>query len=162
MQTKHNPSTQNMQKSLQAILRGCGIYHQSADLFYQRLWHERLDQIGFRVTSVTKKPYHHVWIIGMYGTLTAQSYLLMTKPVAEQHLSTNDVLVKQLQIEVQQIAKSLGSRLRRDHIHVDRKGAYFKVIFVWPLGRPGRFYTLPKQADAFSVLIRPWLRRNRN
>jgi len=151
-----------MQKSLQAILRRCGIHHQSADLLYQRLWHERLSQIGFRVTSATKKPYHHVWIIGMYGTLTAQSYLLMTKPVAKQHLSTNDVLVKQLQIEVQQIAKSLGSRLRRDHIHVDRKGAYFKVIFVWPLGRPGRFYTLQKQVDAFSVLIRPWLRRNRN
>jgi hypothetical protein len=45
---------------------------------------------------------------------------------------------------------------------VARKGAYLRVTFIWPLGKPGRWVKPEKKAEAFSFLIRPWLRRNRN
>ena len=149
-------------KSLQAILQQCGAYYQSGDLFYQRLWYQRLSQIGFRVISVQKTPHHELWDMRAYGTLTSESYLLLTKPVTKPHLFTKDLLVKQFQSEIQQIAKDLGQPLRRDCIQVDRKGAYFRVFFIWHLGKVGRWVKPEKQAEAFSFLIRPWLRRNRN
>lgn len=80
------------EKFLVRILLRCGAYYQSGDLFYQRLWHQRLTQIGFRVISVEKLPYHHIWDARAYGTLTSQSYLLLTKPVAKAHSSAPDLL----------------------------------------------------------------------
>jgi hypothetical protein len=144
------------------ILKRSGAYYQSGDFFFQRLWHQRLSQIGFRVVSVEKLPYHHLWDIRLYGTLTAQSYLLLSKPVAKLHSSPNDLVLHQFRLEIQQIAKDLGSRIGRDCIHVGRKGAYFRVSFLWQVGRPGRWVKPEKKAEAFSFLIRPWLRRNRN
>lgn len=144
------------------ILGRCVAYYQSGDLFYQRLWHQRLSGIGFRVTSVEKLPYHEIWDIRLYGTLAAQSYLLLTVPVSKPHFSANDIVLKQLHTEVQRIAGDLGAPIARDCIHVGRKGAYFRVTFIWRLGRPGRWVKPEKKAEAFSFLIRPWLRRNRN
>src|SRR5215470_4918572 len=91
------------------ILLRCGAYYQSSDLFYQRLWHQRLSQIGFRVISVTKLPYHQLWDIRMYGTLVAQSWLLLSRPVSKPHLSTEDILLKRLHTEIQRVAKDLGA-----------------------------------------------------
>jgi hypothetical protein len=147
---------------LEKILRRCGAYYQPGDLFYQRLWHQRLSQIGFRVISVEKLPYHELWDIRLYGSLTAQSYLLLIQPVVKPHFSAKDILLKQLQAEIQGIAKDLGAVIPRDCIHVGRKGAYFRITFLWPLGRPGRWVKPEKKAEAFSFLIRPWLRKNRN
>ena len=147
---------------LEKILRRCGAYHQSGDLFHQRLWHQRLSQIGFRVVAVEKLPYHQLWDIRLYGTLAAQSYLLLTIPVSKPYFSTKDLLLKQFQAEVRQIAKDLGAPIARDCIHVGRKGAYIRITFIWPLGKPGRWVRPEKKAEVFSFLIRPWLRRNRN
>jgi hypothetical protein len=149
-------------KSLQAILQQCGAYYQSGEMFYQQVWHQRLSQIGFRVISVTKLPYHELWDIRLYGTLTSESYLLLTKPVPKRYAFSKDLLVKQFESEIQEIAKDAGLAIRRDCIQVDRKGAYFRVILIWPLGKPGRWVKPEKKAEAFSFLIRPWLRRNRN
>jgi hypothetical protein len=147
---------------LEKILRRCGAYYHSADLFYQELWHQALSRIGFRVISVEKLPYHELWDIRCYGTLAAQSYLLVTIPVSKPHFCAKDIVLKQLHAEIQRIAKDLGSVIRRDCIHVGRKGAYFRITFIWPLGKPGRWVKPEKKAEAFSFLIRPWLRRNRN
>ena len=147
---------------LQRILRRCGAYYHSGDLFYQELWKQRLHQIGFRVISVERLPYHHVWDIRLYCTLTAQTYLLVSKPVPKQYASAKEVLLKQLQSEIQQIAQDLGPPIKSDCISVARTGAYFRVSFLWPVGRPGRLLKKEKRAEAFSFLIRPWVRRNRN
>jgi hypothetical protein len=144
------------------ILNRCGAYYHRANLFYQELWNQRLCQIGFRVVSVQKLPCHHLWDIRLYGTLTAQSYLLLVKPVAKPHAWAKDLLLKQLQAQIRQMAKDLGAPIRADCIHVGRKGAYFRVTFLWPLGRPGRWVKPEQKAEAFSFIIRPWLRRNRN
>jgi hypothetical protein len=119
------------QSLLEKILRRCGAYYQSGDLFYQRLWHQHLSRIGFRVISVEKLPCHELWDIRLFGSLTAQSYLLLTKPVAKPHLWAKDLLLKQLHLEVQQVAKDFGAPMRRDCIHVARKGAYVRVTFIW-------------------------------
>jgi hypothetical protein len=147
---------------LQTILRRCGAYYSSGDLFYQRLWHQHLAQIGFRVISVQKLPYHELWDIRLYGSLTAQSYLLLSMPVSKPHFCAKDILLKQFQMVIQRIAKDLGAVIRRDCILVNRKGAYFRITFIWPLGKPGRWVKPERKAEAFSFLIRPWLRRNRN
>jgi hypothetical protein len=98
----------------------------------------------------------------MYGGLTAESYLLVTKPVAKRHLWTKDLLLKQFELEIRQIAQELGAAIPRNSIQVERKGSYFRAIFIWPLGKPGRWVKPEKKAEAFSFLIQPWLRRNRN
>jgi hypothetical protein len=151
-----------MVESLQGILRHCGAYYRSGNLFYQELWYQRLSQIGFRVTSVRKQAHHELWDLRMYGGLTAESYLLVTKPVAKRHLWTEDLLLRQFELEIRQIAQELGAAIPRDSIQVDRKGSYFRAIFIWPLGKPGCWVKPEKKAEAFSFLIRPWLRRNRN
>jgi hypothetical protein len=147
---------------LEKILSRCGAYYQSGDLFYQRLWHQHLTHIGFRVISVEKLPYHHIWAAKCYCTLAAQSYLLLTIPVSKPFLCAQDIVLKQLCAEIQRIAKDLGAKIRRDCIHVARKGAYFRITFIWPLGKPGHWVKPDTKAEAFSFLIRPWLRRNRN
>lgn len=135
---------------LQTILRRCGAYYQSGALFYQELWHQRLTQMGFRVTSVEKLPYHHLWDIRCYGTLSAQSHLLLSLPVSKQHFCAQDIVLKQLHAEIQRIAGDLGTPIRREFVHVNRAGAYFRITFIWPLGKPGWRAKREKKAEAFS------------
>jgi hypothetical protein len=147
---------------LQKILRRCGAYYHSADLFYQELWKQRLVHIGFRVLSVEKLPYHHLWDIRLCGSLTAQTYLLVSKPVLKRYAGTKELLLHQLRSEIQQIAKDMGPPIKTDCVGVSRSGAYFRASFIWPVGRPGLLFKKEKKAEAFSFLIRPWLRKNRN
>ena len=147
---------------LQKILRRCGAYYHSGELFYQELWKERLSQIGFRVISVEKLPYHHVWDIRLCGSLTAQTYLLVSKPVFKRYAGSKELLLKQLRLEIQQIAKDMGPPIKTDCVGVSRTGAYFRASFIWPVGKPGLLLKKEKKAEAFSFLIRPWLRKNRN
>lgn len=147
---------------LNKILLRCGSYYHSGDLFFQELWKQHMVNIGFRVLYVEKLPYHHVWDIRLCGNLTAQTYLLVSKPVAKKHSWSPEVLVKQLRSEIQQIAKDMGPPVKTDCISVARTGAYFRASFIWPMGKPGRLLKKEKKAEAFSFLIRPWLRRNRN
>ena len=147
---------------LARILRHSGAYYQSGDLFYHRLWQLRLMQIGLRVISVTKLPYHELWDIRCYGTLASQSYLLLTIPVSKPCFCSMDIVLKQLCVQIRRIAKDLGAPIRLDCIHVVRKGAYIRITFIWPLGKSGRWVNPEKKAEAFSFLIRRWVRRNRN
>src|ERR1700687_5147408 len=93
---------------LRRILRRCGAYYHSADLFYQELWEQRLAQIGLRVLRVQKLPYHQVWDIRLRGTLSAQAYLLLSKPVPRQLVGSQELIPRQLRSEIQEIAKDLG------------------------------------------------------
>jgi hypothetical protein len=155
-------STTLEDRFLNRILRRCGAYYHSANLFYQELWKQRLVPIGFRILLVEKLPYHHVWHIRLCGSLTAQTYLLVTKPVPKRYLGTTGVLLKQLRSEIREIAKDLGPPIKSDCINVVRNGAYFQASFIWPLGKPGKLLKKEKKVEAFSFLIRPWLKRNRN
>jgi len=147
---------------LNKILRRCGAYFHSADLFYQELWKQRLVNIGFRVLLVEKLNLHHLWQIRLCGGLVAQTYLLVSKPIPKRYLGTKDILLKQLRSEIQEIASELGPPIKTDCVSVARTGAYFHVSFIWPVGRPGLLLKKEKKPEAFSFLIRPWLRRNRN
>ncbi len=144
------------------ILRRWGAYYESADLFYQKLWKQRLAQAGFRVMAVEKMSYHQVWDIRCYGTRAAQSYLLMSLPVTKVNPVSDDLFLRQIAREVQYIAKDLGLPIKTDCISVSRKGAYFRICFLWPRGKPGRWAKAEKKAEAFSFRIRAWLRKNRN
>ena len=128
----------------------------------KRLWYQRLRQIGLRVISVQKLPYHGLWDIRVYSTLTAQSYLLLSIADPKAFLCVEEVVLKQLCTEIQRIAKDFGAKIQRDCIHVGRKGAYLRITFIWRLGKPGRWVKQEKKAEVFSFLIRPWLHRNRN
>jgi hypothetical protein len=126
------------------------------------LWREPLGQIGFRVIAVERLPHHPVWEIRLRGTLTTQAYLLVTKPMTKARSAATDPLLAQLKSEIQQMAKDLGSSIKSDCVSVARNGAYFQVTFLWPLGKPGLLLQKQKKAQPLSLLIRPWLRRNRN
>jgi hypothetical protein len=147
---------------LEKILRRCGAYYHSGDLFYQELLKQRLSHLGFRVLSIEKLPYHHVWDIRLCGTLSAQTYLLVTKPVPKKDAWADDLMLRQLRSEMHEIVRDLGPPVKRDCLGVVRTGAYFRVSFIWPVGKPGQLLRKEKKAEAFSFLIRPWVRRNRN
>jgi len=146
---------------LEKILRQYGRYYESGDLFYQRLWKQRLNQIGFRVILVEKLPYHEVWDIRVCGGLSAQSYLMLSKPIPKKH-PQNDFLLHQLRLEVQHTSEDLGERIKSDCLNIIRTGAHFRITFIWPLGRPGRLLKKEKKAEAFTFVIQRWVRRNRN
>jgi len=147
---------------LRTILRRCGAYYHSPDLFYQELWKQRMVNIGFRVLLVEKLSLHHLWQIRLCGGLSAQTYLLVSKPIPKRYIGTKDVILKQLRSEIQQIAGEMGPPIKADCVSLARTGAYFHVSFIWPVGKPGLLLKKEKRPEAFSFLIRPWLRRNRN
>ena len=147
---------------LRRILRRCGAYYHSGDLFFQELWRERLVNIGFRVLFVEKLPYHDVWDVRVCGKLGAQVHLLTSKPSSAKLAWVDDPLPKLLQAEIRRIAEDLGCPIQRDCIGVARTGAYFRAGFIWPLGKVGRLLKKEKKTEAFSFLIKPWLRRGRN
>ncbi len=147
---------------LHKILLDSGTYYHSAEFFYQELWRQRLLNIGWRVLAVERLPYHPVWDIRLRGTLAAQVYLLLSKPVAVRVAKSKDPLCKQFECEIREIAKELGPAICRDCVSVIRTGTYFRVSFIWPRGKPGRLVHQVKKPVAFTFLIQPWLRKNRN
>jgi len=149
-------------KRLKCILIQSGAYYESGKLLYHRLWRQRLRQADFTVVYVEKAPYsRHLWHVGLRLSLSAQSYLLLTKP-APKTLAKTDLLERQLTAEIMQIAAELGPRIRHDYITVIRNGPSIRVTFIWPRGHPGLLLQKNKKQDCFSFLIRPWLRQNRN
>ncbi len=149
-------------KLLERILRRCGAYYHSGDFFYHELWRDSLREIGFYVISVERFPYHPVWEVRLRGSLAAQTHLLVTRPVPKRDLDAENLLIRQLKGEVRQIGKDLGVPIKPDCVGVSRTGAFFRVSFVWPRGRPGLLLKQEKRTEPFSFLIRPWLRRSRN
>ena len=148
--------------SLEKILRRCGAYYHSADLFYQELWRQQLRHLGFRVLKVERLPYHPVWDIRLCGNLSTQTYLLVSQAVPAKWVGCKDLLCRQLASAIQRIARDLGPPIKRDCFNVVRKGAYFTVSFVWPPGKPGCLLKREKPVEAFSFFIRPWVRKHRN
>ena len=149
-------------KFLSRILLRCGAYYQSGELFYQRLWRDRLRAVGFRILLVRKLAIHDVWELRVCGSLTSQTYLLMSKPVPRKLLWSKDLLTKQLQAEIHLIAQDLGLPIKRDCITVTKTGAYFRAAFIWKKGKPGMLLKQGSNPEAFSFIIKPWLKRNRN
>ena len=147
---------------LPKILLRCGQYYQSGELFYQRLWRERLRHLGFWVITIEKLACHHLWDIRLRGTLVAQAYLLLSKPASSASFHAKDLMAAQLKAEMRLMAKELGPPIKRDEITVERTGTYVRVVFLWPKGEPGLLMRKEKKADAFPFLIRPWLRCLRN
>ncbi|HEY2168414.1 MAG TPA: hypothetical protein VGJ30_02225 [Candidatus Angelobacter sp.] len=148
---------------LRKVLRRCGVYFHPGDRFYQELWRQRLVSLGFGVLLVQKLTLHDVWEVRLCGSLAAQTYLLVSKPVPKKHVWATDLMVRQLKSEIHEIAKDLGLPIRRDSITVSRTGSsYFTVAFIWPKGKPAMLLKREKRTDAFSFFIQPWLRRNRN
>ena len=139
-----------------------GKYYVPPDLFYQRLWRERLREIGFVVTRLEKLDAHDVWHIRLRGTLAAQNYLLLSKSAGQKVLRSADPVTRQLQLEIRRMASEMGSLISKDHLEVTRQGKCFEISFIWPPGRPGRLLRTEKKPDAFSFHIRSWLRKNRN
>ncbi len=147
---------------LNKTMRQCGAYYHPPDLFFQELWKQRLVNIGFRVILVEKCSLHHVWVIRLRGSLTAQTYLLVTRPVPKRYVGTPDVLLKQLRCEIQAIASDMGPPIPTNLVNVTRTGAYFQVSFIWARGKPGLLLKKEKRTTAFSLLIKSWLGRIRN
>ena len=86
----------------------------------------------------------------------------MTRPVPKRYLGSKDLLLKQFRLELQALACDMGPPIKTDHINVARQGAYLDAGFIWPMGKPGLLLKKEKKTEAFSFLIKPWLRRNRN
>jgi hypothetical protein len=145
---------------VKGILLRCGRYYQGAELFYQRLWKQHFNQIGFRVILVEKC--HHLWRIRLRGSLATQSYLLLSKSVPSKFWHAPDVQEKQLAAEVRRIAQEMGLPIKRDCLSVSRTGAYFQISFLWAKGRPGLLLRKEAKPNAFCFLIHPWLRLTRN
>jgi hypothetical protein len=165
MKKARRPSSEPLSKEdrlVKRVLLRCGRYYQGAELFYQRLWKQHFNQLGFRVILVEKYEYHHLWRIRLRGSLTTQSYLLLSKSVSPKFWHAPDVQEKQLAAEVRRIAEEMGLPIKRDCLSVSRTGAYFQVSFLWPKGRPGLLLRSEAKPEAFRFLIRPWLRLIRN
>ena len=147
---------------LRKVAMEAGAYYLPPDLFYQRLWRQRLQQIGFGVISVERLPHHPVWDIRLRGNLATQLHLLLSKPMASARSKEQNLLLRQIRTEIQQIAKQLGNPIRSDCLTIERKGTYVRLAFVWPLGKPGILRRKDKKPEPLSFLIKPWLRRIRN
>ncbi len=144
------------------ILRRSGAYYHPGALFYHELWAQRLANLGLRVISIERLPYHPVWDLRLRGTLSAQTFLLASKPSPKKLCGAQDLVCVQLTSEVRQMAKDLGCRIAWDCLSVIRTGTYFRVSFVWPLGKAGIWLKREKKPAAFTFFIRRWLRKCRN
>jgi hypothetical protein len=156
------PSQPPRDKLVEKVMLKAGAYFHPADFFYHELWRDHLREIGFRVISVERLRHHPLWRIRLRATLAAQTFLLITRPMPKKNACATDPQVAQLKSEIQRLAKEMGKAIKSDCIGVCREGAYFRVAFLWPMGREGLLLKKEKSAAPFSFLIQPWLRRTRN
>ena len=83
-----------------------------------------------------------------------QANLLISKPMSKIPAGGQAPLLKQLRSEVQQIAKDLGKPIKAGCVNTSRNGRYFRVVFLWLMGKPGQLFNQATDADPFSFLIR--------
>jgi hypothetical protein len=95
----------------------------------------------------------------MRGSLSAQANLLLGTTV---NIWKPPPLESLLAKKTREILKDLGYPTAKDYVTTVRDGAYFTVGFICPVGTSGRWSRTAKCPDALSMLIRPWLRRQKN
>jgi hypothetical protein len=130
--------------------------------FYHRLWRDHLQEIGFRVIHVEKLEEHPLWVIRVRSTASAQLHLLASAPATAHFMAAEDPLEHQLQAEVLRMGKTWGPAIRKTELSLARQGAYCTIAFLWPVGKPGRLARQAKTPNAFSFLMRTWLKKSRN
>src|SRR5262245_14492518 len=106
------PSEPPRDKLVEKVMRQAGTYFHPADFFYHELWRDRLREIGFPVISIERLPHHPVWRIRLRGTLAAQTFLLITKPMPKRNAWATDPLLAQLKSEIQRLAKEMGKAIK--------------------------------------------------
>jgi len=106
-------------------------------LFYQRRIARHLAKLGFRVICVERQPLHPVWELRLQGTLDALATLMMSCPCARP--SVKEPFERQLKVQVCEVLGKLGKPLKVADMTVIRSGSYYRVLFVWPRGRTGKY-----------------------
>jgi hypothetical protein len=129
--------------------------------------HEWLAALGFRVISIERLEEHPVWNIRFKGNLEAQTNLLLGKSYKGKRPSSwgsGEVIEQRLKAEMQAILKSLGRAVKADELTVVRERAYFGAAFVWPMGKPGKWFPQPKRPHPLQVsgVVQRWISNQRN
>jgi hypothetical protein len=153
--------------NLKQFLAKYGRFVEAGRFFYQYRLHERLTALGFRVISIERLDTHPVWNIRLRGNLEAQANLLLGKCYKGKRPASwgsREVIEQRLKGEMQSILKSLGQAVKADEINVVRYGGYFQVVFVWPLGQPGKWFPPPKRTHPIQVsgVVQRWIKTQRN
>ena len=119
--------------------------------------------MGFRVISVERIQHHPAWHVRLRGTASARNHLLLSRPLKKWPKDEEtDLILLQLKAEMQRIVAELGPQIKSDYITVMREGTFFSISFIWPVGTTGLLLRQQPKPDAFKLLIRPWLKTNRN
>ena len=153
--------------NLKQFLAKYGRHVEPGRLFYHLRLQERLTALGFRVISIERLEEHPVWNIRIRGNLDAQTNLLLGKsykgkrPVS---WGSGEIIEQRLEAEFQAILKQLGKPVKADELNVVRYGGYFQIVFVWPLGQPGKWFSRPARPHPLRVsgVMQRWLKGQRN
>lgn len=144
---------------LRKVLLAHGRYFVPANWFYHLWLMQRFTELGFLVNSVEKHPTHQMWEIRMRGSWTAEASLLMGAPLNIWKPPDPEVLLAK---KTREILRDLGHPVPRDYVTVVRNGPYFIVALICPMGTAGRWSRAAKCPEPFSMVIRPWLRTQKN
>ncbi len=152
---------------LKQFLAKYGRHVEPGRLFYHLRLQERLTALGFRVISIEHLDTHPVWNIRIRGNLEAQTNLLLGKSYKGKRPASwgsGEVIEQRLKGEMQSILKSLGKAVKADELNVVRYGGYFQIVFVWPLGQPGKWFPPPKRPHPLqlSTVMQGWIKEQRN
>ena len=149
----------NADSLLRKLLPTHGRYFVPANWFYHLWLVQRFTELGFLVTSVEKHSAHHLWEIRMRGSLTAQAGLLMGAQLNIWKPPDLEILVAK---RTREILGDMGHPVPRDYVTVVRNGPYFIVALICQMGRAGRWARTARCPEPFSMVIRPWLRTQKN
>jgi hypothetical protein len=153
--------------NLKQLLAKYGRFVESGQFFYHHRLHERLASLGLRVISIERLEEHPVWNIRCRGNLEVQTNLLLGKSYKGKRPASwgsGEIIEQRLKAEMQSILKSLGKAVKADELNVVRYGGYFQVVFVWPLGKPGKWFPQPKRPHPLQVsgIMQRWIKGQRN
>jgi hypothetical protein len=152
---------------LKQCLAKYGRFVESGQFFYHHRLRERLTALGLRAISIQRLDSHPVWEIRVKGSLDAQTKLLLGKSYSGKRPASwgsTEVIEQRLKGEMQLILESLGQAVKADELSVIRYGGYFQLVFVWPLGQPGKWFAQPKRPHPLQVsgAVQRWIKQQRN
>jgi hypothetical protein len=144
-----------------------GRHVEPGRLFFHLRLRERLEALGFRVISIQRLDAHPVWELRVKGSLDAQTKLLLGKSHSGKRPASwgsLEVIEQRLKAEMHTILKSLGRAVNADELNVVRYGGYFQVVFVRPMGQPGKWYAQPQRPHPLQVsgVVQRWIKAQRN